>query len=86
MRLLMTFAMAACCAPAHAQDVQRGKLLYETHCDECHYERVHERVKSDVKDLGELRLAVARRALETSRRRFSADELRPRGQEAALSG
>ena len=60
---------------AAAQDVQRGKLLYETHCNECHYERVHDRLRSDVKDLADLRDVVWRRARETKKRTFSLDEL-----------
>jgi mono/diheme cytochrome c family protein len=75
MRLLILLVAAAGCAQAHSQDVGRGKLLYETHCNECHYERVHDRLKSDVRDLDALRAVVARRALETRRRSFSADEL-----------
>lgn len=29
--------------PAMAQDPARGRLLYETHCLSCHYERIHQR-------------------------------------------
>lgn len=54
--------------PALAQDPALGRLLYETHCGGCHYERVHERVRSDVKDLGDLRDAVARWADQTKHR------------------
>ena len=53
---------------ASAQDPERGKLLYETHCGGCHYERVHQRVRSDVKDLGDLRDTVARWADQTKHR------------------
>lgn len=56
--------------PAHAQDVGRGKLLYDTHCVACHYERVHERdtSKSLVRSLAALRQEVANRALLTDRK------------------
>ena len=42
--------LTACClaSAAWAQDVERGRLLYETHCGGCHYERVHERLKSEI--------------------------------------
>lgn len=60
---------------AAAQDLARGKLLYETHCTECHYERVHERLRSDVRDLDDLRDIVWRRSRETKRRTFSLDEI-----------
>ena len=60
--------------PALAQDPAPGRLLYETHCGGCHYERVHQRVRSDVKGLGDLRDAVARWAGE-SKRQFSAQEI-----------
>lgn len=68
MRIL--FLMAACAAlPAFAQDPERGKLLYETHCGGCHYERVHERDRgrSSVATLADLRDEVARRAAQTGR-------------------
>lgn len=55
--------------PATAQDAGRGKLLYETHCGGCHYQRVHERDpdKSLVKSISDLRDQVARRAALTGR-------------------
>ncbi|MEW5864264.1 MAG: hypothetical protein AB1773_11845 [Pseudomonadota bacterium] len=61
---------------ASAQDADRGRLLYETHCLECHYERIHRRApeRSLVKSLAALRQEVARRAALTARR-FSPDEL-----------
>jgi mono/diheme cytochrome c family protein len=74
-RFLIAIAAAATGLPAAAQDIERGKLLYDTHCNECHYERVHERLRSDIKDLGQLRRVVARRALETRKRTFAPDEL-----------
>jgi mono/diheme cytochrome c family protein len=57
-----------------AQDAGRGRLLYETHCGTCHYERVHQRLKSDVKDLSDLRETVARWAGQT-KHRFSAEDI-----------
>src|SRR5688572_21692266 len=59
---------------AAGQDTGRGRLLYETHCGECHYERVHQRIKSDVKELADLRDTVARWASQT-KHRFTLDEL-----------
>jgi mono/diheme cytochrome c family protein len=57
------------CLPAAAQDAARGKLLYELHCGDCHYERVHERDrnKTVVHSLAELRDQVAQRAAQTGR-------------------
>jgi mono/diheme cytochrome c family protein len=63
------------CLPALAQDLERGKLLYDTHCNECHYARVHDRLRSDVKDLADLRDTVWARARETKKRSFTLDEL-----------
>lgn len=68
--LVLMFPLAA----AAQQDVARGRLLYETHCGECHYERVHQRIKSEVKDLGDLRDTVARWASQT-KHEFTLDEL-----------
>ena len=61
-------------AMAWAQDTARGRVLYETHCGACHYERVHQRVRSEVKGLADLRDTVARWAAQT-KHRFTLDEL-----------
>ena len=55
--------------PAAAQDPDRGKLVYETQCGGCHYERVHqrERSKSRVHTLSDLRDEVVLRAGQTGR-------------------
>jgi len=55
--------------PAAAQDPDRGKLVYETQCGGCHYERVHqrERSKSRVQTLADLRDQVVLRAGQTGR-------------------
>lgn len=52
---------------ASPQDAARGRLLYETHCGGCHYERVHQRLRSEVRDLSDLRDMVARWAPQTKR-------------------
>lgn len=57
-----------------AQDPAPGRLLYETHCGGCHYERVHERTRSDVKGLADLRDKVARWS-EQTKHRFTLDEI-----------
>ena len=71
------FLLAACFAlPAVAQDAGRGKLLYETQCGGCHYERVHQRApgRTSVQTLADLRDEVARRAAQTGRP-FTLDDL-----------
>ena len=60
-------------AAASAQDAERGRLLYQTYCGGCHYERVHDRLRSEVKDLSDLRDMVARWAPQT-KRSFTLDE------------
>jgi hypothetical protein len=60
--------------PAWGQDVDRGKLLYETHCVACHYERIHNRKRTKITNLSDLRDEVALRATMT-KRRFELDEL-----------
>jgi mono/diheme cytochrome c family protein len=66
---VLALALACACLPAAAQDAGRGKLLYETQCGGCHYERVHERApgRSSVQTLADLRDEVARRAAQTGR-------------------
>lgn len=60
---------------AFAQDVERGRLLYQTHCGGCHYERTHqERLRPAVRDLEGLRDMVARWAPQT-KRQYTLDEL-----------
>lgn len=75
-RILAVIALAGVATPVAAQDEARGKLLYETHCTSCHYERVHKReqAKSLVRTLAELRVEVARRAADT-RRPFTLEDL-----------
>ena len=60
-------SLCLCLIPgmAWAQDPAPGRLLYETYCGGCHYERVHERTRSDVKSLADLRDTVARWASQT---------------------
>jgi mono/diheme cytochrome c family protein len=53
---------------ASAQDPARGRVLYETHCGGCHYERIHsERLRPAVRDLADLRDMVAQWASQTKR-------------------
>lgn len=70
-------ALALLCLPlaAAAQDPERGRMLYDTYCGDCHYERVHQRPRetSRVKNLSDLRDMVASRAALT-KYRFSLDE------------
>lgn len=59
---------------ALAQDPAEGRVLYETYCGGCHYERVHQRASSKVRDLGDLRDTVARWSKQT-KRSYTLDEL-----------
>ena len=60
---------------AGAQDPERGRLVYQTHCGSCHSERTHdERLRPAVKDLADLRDMVARWAPH-SKRTYTLDEL-----------
>jgi mono/diheme cytochrome c family protein len=62
--------------PAGAQDAQRGKALYDTHCVACHYERIHKRdpSKSLVNSMAKLRIEVVNRAALTGQR-FTTEDL-----------
>ena len=73
MRIAAACLLLLLAAPAFAQDAAPGRLLYETYCGLCHYERVHYRLRSDVKDLADLRDMVARWAPQT-KRQFTLDE------------
>ena len=76
MRILLACLLAAAAVPASAQDAERGRVLYETFCMSCHYERVHERPRerSLVKSSTELRAQVARWS-ERTRMRFTPQDV-----------
>jgi mono/diheme cytochrome c family protein len=75
MRTVSLLLLLALPLLAVAQDVQRGRLLYQTHCGGCHYERTHdERVRPAVRDLDQLRDMVAQWAKQT-KRSYTLDEL-----------
>ena len=71
---IASLALALLALPLQAQDLQRGKLLYETHCATCHTERLHGRDKPSVKNMADLRDTVARWAKQ-NKRSFTPDEL-----------
>ena len=62
--------------PARAQDPGRGKLLYDTHCVACHYERIHNRdpSRSLTSSFAGLQVEVANRARLTDQR-FTEEDL-----------
>jgi len=60
-------AILVIAGPAAAQDTERGKLLYEAHCGGCHYERLHDRQRSKITNLRELRDEVASWVPQTRR-------------------
>jgi len=61
---------------AFAQDAERGRVLYQTYCGGCHYERIHdERLRPAVRDLEGLRDMVARWAPHTKQRVYTLQEL-----------
>ena len=61
------FGICICLAfgagPALAADAQQGKVVYETYCGTCHYERVHDRKVTDIKTMAALKVAVASGAI-----------------------
>lgn len=73
-RLLALSLLLGAAQGSVAQELEPGRLLYQTHCGACHYERVHQRIRSDVKDLADLRDTVARWTKET-KHRFTLDEI-----------
>jgi mono/diheme cytochrome c family protein len=73
MRKALAILSLCISSPAWAQDAEQGRVLYETYCGGCHYERVHQRLRTSVKDLSDLRDMVARWAPQT-KRRFTLDE------------
>ena len=77
MRAITSASLAAAlllAGAAQAQDIERGRLLYETHCATCHTERLHTRENSIIRSYGALRAEVGKRAGMTNRR-FTPEEL-----------
>ena len=62
--------------PAWAQDPDRGRALYDTHCIACHYERIHKRdpSRSLIRSIAQLRVEVVQRAALTGQR-FTTEDL-----------
>ncbi len=75
MRTTSFIAILFFAAAAHAQNIDRGRLLYETHCASCHTERLHDREKSLIRTYADLRREVGQRAALVPNRRFAPDEL-----------
>lgn len=67
-------ALAVLATGAAAQDLEHGRALYETHCVQCHAERLHERDASKVRTLDDLRAFVTRWSRET-RGNFTAQDI-----------
>ncbi len=57
-----------------AADPQPGKLLYETHCGTCHYEKVHDRKTTKIDTIKALKAEVSKWSAQTDRR-FTPTEL-----------
>ena len=59
---------------ALAADPQQGKVLYETYCGTCHYEKLHERKATLIDTFAALKVQVAKWSLQVNRS-FSLAEL-----------
>ena len=57
---LAAFAAALAGAPAAAQDLSRGRALYETRCTACHETSVHQRSSRKAQSFASLRAEVER--------------------------
>jgi mono/diheme cytochrome c family protein len=75
MRAASLLLLVALPLAASAQETERGRLLYETHCGTCHTARTHdERLRPAVRDLADVRDMVAQWAKQTGRT-YTLDEL-----------
>jgi mono/diheme cytochrome c family protein len=62
-----TLAVAAACVVGglgHAEDIARGRAIYETRCVGCHSTSVHNRESRKAKDFAALRVTVVQFAAE----------------------
>jgi len=62
---LICFALGA--GPALAADPQQGRVLYETYCGTCHYEKLHERKATNIKTLAGLTVEIAKWSRQVNR-------------------
>ena len=60
-------ALAVAAGGAAAADAAQGRLLYETHCGGCHYEKLHSRKATKIRTFAELKTEVARWAPQANR-------------------
>lgn len=58
--LLAFIALVVVTVDAHAQDLQRGKALHDTHCTACHDTRIYTRKNRVAKDAAAIRAEVDR--------------------------
>ncbi len=76
-RAVLALAISWTTVPVLAQEgTARGRLLYETYCGGCHYEKLHERprARSLVNSQAQLRTQVMRWAPQT-KHRFTREEI-----------
>ena len=77
LRSVCALALFDIASPGWTQaDTARGRLLYETYCGGCHYEKLHERPRSRslVNSQADLRTQVMRWAPQT-KHRFTNEEI-----------
>ena len=58
--LAWVLALALSVTLAHAQEPDRGEMLYQNHCTECHESTLHVRERTKVTMLADLEAAVRR--------------------------
>ena len=79
--LLRLFGAVACIGmvavsiDAHAQNVERGRLLYENHCQVCHTAEVHGRKNRIVLNRDDLR-AIVDRWQKNQKLNWNAEDIR----------
>lgn len=73
-RPLAILVLAVAAETAAGADAARGKVLYETHCGGCHYEKLHKRQSSPINSIAALKLEVVKWSRQTGRS-FAVQEL-----------
>ncbi|MBM4202227.1 MAG: cytochrome c [Gammaproteobacteria bacterium] len=59
LRLLAPLALLLASQPGQAENYERGRQLYENHCQACHSSLLHSPVKGRIRTLGELEERVS---------------------------
>lgn len=72
---IVTLLIVSLASPGRAENYERGRQLYENHCQACHSTLLHSPVKSQIKSFTELEARVSSWSVHAAKD-WSTDEVR----------